>query len=336
MTEYESNPLASDSDDEKRIYKAEARANRKMKAERGSRRGRSRFWPYRRFGGRRVTETVSTDSSGGATQQTKKPGVCFSYGIPGHWKSDCLVTKTNPSSNNKISRYCLLPSEDRGVESRSFQCTFVVEEEVTQIPLCHIPYISEQETKGGNNVSTPVGRLKVCIDKWTEITEDKYITDVIQNGYKLPFKTMPPKVLLKNNRSARENQTFVKEEIERLLQKKVISEVQHAPQVVNPLTVAFSKRGKARLVLDCRHINEHLHAFKFKYEDIKIAEQIFEKGFYLFTFDLKGAYHHIDIFTGHRTYLGFSWTVDKGSFLFLIPCHLEFLPLDIYFLRLSG
>ncbi|KAH3847037.1 uncharacterized protein LOC127873650 isoform X1 [Dreissena polymorpha] len=30
----------------------------------------------------------------------------------------------------------------------------------------------------------------------------------------------------------------------------------------------------------------------------------------MFTFDLKGAYHHIDIFAEHTTYLGFSWIVD--------------------------
>ena len=59
-------------------------------------------------------------------------------------------------------------------------------------------------------------------------------------------------------------------------------------------------------MLDCRHINQYLHLFKFKFEDIKVAELMFRKGFFLFTFDLKSAYHHIDIFTGHRQYLGFS------------------------------
>ena len=76
--------------------------------------------------------------------------------------------------------------------------------------------------------------------------------------------------------------------------------------VVNPLTVAYSKSGKPRLVLDCRHINEYLHTFKFKYEDIKVAEAMFEKGSFLFTFDLKSAYHSIDMFKSHRSLLGFS------------------------------
>ena len=78
------------------------------------------------------------------------------------------------------------------------------------------------------------------------------------------------------------------------------------PKVVNPLTVAFGKTGKERLVLDCRHINEYLVQYRFKYEDINVAMLMFDKGFYLFSYDLKGAYHHIMIKNDMRTYLGFS------------------------------
>ena len=45
----------------------------------------------------------------------------------------------------------------------------------------------------------------------------------------------------------------------------------------------------------------------FKYEDLQVARQLFEKGFYMFSFDIRGAYNHIDIIQPHRTLLGFSW-----------------------------
>ena len=112
--------------------------------------------------------------------------------------------------------------------------------------------------------------------------------------------------MLRNNRSARENLKFVTEEIQQLLVKGVISVSESVPYVVNPLTVAYNRADKPRLVLDCRHINPFLHLFKVKFEDIKIAETIFERNSFVFTYDLKGAYHHIDIFAEHRTYLGFS------------------------------
>ena len=66
------------------------------------------------------------------------------------------------------------------------------------------------------------------------------------------------------------------------------------------------------MVLDCRHVNHFLHTFKFKYEDIKVAEEMFEKGTFLFTFDLKSAYHSIDINIKHRTLLGFA-VKDDGN-----------------------
>ena len=33
----------------------------------------------------------------------------------------------------------------------------------------------------------------------------------------------------------------------------------------------------------------------------------FSQGAYTFSFDLKSGYHHVEIFEGHQTYLGFSW-----------------------------
>ena len=79
------------------------------------------------------------------------------------------------------------------------------------------------------------------------------------------------------------------------------------PKIVNPLTVASNSSKKLRLVLDCRHINKFLHSFKFRLEDSSLARSMFHKGDVGFRFDLKSAYHHIEIFPEHRNYLGFYW-----------------------------
>ena len=78
VTKYDSNPVASDSDDEKRIYKAEARASRKARSERGVRLGRWRGYPYsmRGFGYRGMNETIPS-SNQPQTQPTKRQGICF-------------------------------------------------------------------------------------------------------------------------------------------------------------------------------------------------------------------------------------------------------------------
>ena len=126
-------------------------------------------------------------------------------------------------------------------------------------------------------VVTPVGGLKNCISKWEQATNSKYILDVVQNSYKLPLKENPTNVCLRNNKSARENLYFVKSEVQNLVKKGVVSKTEAIPYVVNPLTVAYNKNGKPGLVLECRHINKCLHLFKIKFEDIRVAEAVFEE-----------------------------------------------------------
>ena len=133
---------------------------------------------------------------------------------------------------------------------------------------------------------------------------------MLRSGYKLPFKTIPSHVELKNNKSSLDNSVIVNNEIEKLLKKGCITKFEDIPSVVNPLTVAFNKSNKPRLVLDCRHINLHLFKYKVKFEDQSVARDLFSNGYFLFSFDLKSAYHHIEIFELHRTFLGFSWVID--------------------------
>lgn len=291
VAEYESNPVASDSDDEKRIYKAEARASRKSRIDRGGRRGRWRSYPYRRT----FRRTVDLgDNNQPQTQQTKRAGICFACSMPGHWKFECPTVKA--ANNNKISNnYSLIARKGMDRESLGH---VIINEGAEES--------KEKSSSAESTVLSPAGRLAKAYDKWKEITDDQYILEVIKQGYKLPFKESPPEVYIKNNSSARDNMPFVQEEVKNLVQKGIVSEVTEIPKVVNPLTVAFNKNGKPRLVLDCRHINEYLHSFKFKYEDIKVAEDMFKKGSFLFTYDLKSAYHSIDINPLFRTWLGFS------------------------------
>ena len=154
---------------------------------------------------------------------------------------------------------------------------------------------------------SPFGRLKCHIQKWSDTNVNSSILDVIKNGYKLPFSSVPSKVSLRNNASARNDKKYVAMELNNLLTLGLVSNVSRIPNVVNPLTVAENTRGKKRLVLDCRYVNLHLHKYKFKYEDVGVARNLFKQGEYAFHYDLKSAYRHIDIFPEHRSYLGFYW-----------------------------
>ena len=74
------------------------------------------------------------------------------------------------------------------------------------------------------------------------------------------------------------------------------------------------------MVINLRYLNRFLRKEKFKYEDLRLAMLLFRKGDYAFTFDLKSAYHHIDIESEHWTYLGFHWTIEVLPFGLTTAC----------------
>ena len=50
-----------------------------------------------------------------------------------------------------------------------------------------------------------------------------------------------------------------------------------------------------------------IHRHSFKYEDLLRLSEVLEQNFWFFTWDLESGYHYVDIFSGHRKFLGFSW-----------------------------
>jgi hypothetical protein len=151
------------------------------------------------------------------------------------------------------------------------------------------------------------GSLKAHSQWWNDNINNTYVLNIINNGYELPFISIPVNSTLNNNRSARDNPGFVIAEINKLLQSGVLLEVSSAPTVVNPLTVAISSVGKKRLVLDCRTVNPLLHVPHYKFEDIKAASSFFSKNCYMVNYDLRSGYHHIDIHPSYQQYLGLAW-----------------------------
>ena len=83
--------------------------------------------------------------------------------------------------------------------------------------------------------------------------------------------------------------------------------VSDKPYICSPLSVVSSATGKLWLVLNLRYLNQFLQKETFKYEDLHIASVMFEKHDFIFKFDLKSGYHHVDIFPEHQKYLGFRW-----------------------------
>ena len=57
--------------------------------------------------------------------------------------------------------------------------------------------------------------------------------------------------------------------------------------------------------MDARHVNPCLYKFAHKYEDVSTTRDLFSQRDYLISFNLKSAYHHIEIYPEDRTFRGF-------------------------------
>ncbi|VDI46194.1 Hypothetical predicted protein [Mytilus galloprovincialis] len=91
VQEYTSNPLADDSEDDKKIMRATSRAERKAKVEKSK---KKRSTPY----SRPSTSADNGNNSGGA-KSARRPGVCYNCYKPGHWQFEC------PEKNKKLSTH---------------------------------------------------------------------------------------------------------------------------------------------------------------------------------------------------------------------------------------
>lgn len=175
------------------------------------------------------------------------------------------------------------------------------------------------------------GKLKEKLHFWkNELKAPSNIIDTIEFGYKLPFINTPKRKFSENNKAAFENEKFVTESIEDLLQDNSVIEVDHIPHVVSPLSVSTDRAGKKRLILDLRYVNKHLYKERISFDDWRVFENYISENSFGYKFDLKKGYHHVEIFEEHQTFLGFSWGTgaSRRYFIFtVLPFGLSSAPM---------
>ncbi len=163
--------------------------------------------------------------------------------------------------------------------------------------------------QGSNNEQTTLSVRRMLMKHlfWKTIGASKFIVDIIESGYKVPFFGTPTPLMGRNNASLCLHASFVNDAVNDLLSQNCIQEIKHCLQIIILLSVSIQSSGKKHLILDLRHVNQFVYKQKFKCEDIKTTLQLIDKDFYMFKFDLKSTYHHIEICEEHRQYFSFAW-----------------------------
>ena len=194
----------------------------------------------------------------------------------------------------------------------AFEPSVCIEEESSEL-ITDLTRIWDYE-ESGHQIIDVQGRLTANVKFWEqEIQAPPLILDWIRHGYKLPLLSLPDPFERANHKSAVVNKDFVSEAVRDLENNCCIAEVDGVPRVCSPLSVVTNSSGKKRLVIDLRYLNGYLLKEKFKYEDLRLAMLMFQKGDYLFSFDLKSGYHHVNIQKNYWQYLGFAWDSGKGK-----------------------
>ena len=176
-------------------------------------------------------------------------------------------------------------------------------------PACEVTCAAEVTSEAiSSDMTTVKGRLKEHVSFWKEeLVAPQSVLSIIESGYALPLKSEPPRWSQKNQPSAYLRSEFVQTSIDELLVGGCIKLRELKPHICSPLSVVENSTGKLRLVINLRYLNKYLWKQKFKYEDLRTAMLLLERNDYLFSFDLKSGYHHVDIAEAHQKFLGIEW-----------------------------
>lgn len=314
VTEYQTDELATDKEDEKRMEKAEKLAEKRMekrksKNDKGTKKGpatgggrfpysRQTVQPYQPQG-YDFTPFMPGHPARPGFPSGRPVGPCHNCGEWGHLKRTCV----KPPQGGK---YPLLESVGGEEYSEGSDVNGKVVKGGSDVMLGDERY---WEVGSDNiNVVKVKGRINARACFWrNQLQASEPVLRIVQNGYILPFRVVPDPYYSPNHRSAFENAGFVGNAISDLMSNGCLVQCDDVPHVCSPLLVVTSRVGKKRLVINLRYVNKLLYKDKFKYEDIRCALQLFEKGDYMFTFDLKSGYHHIDINVESQPFLGCEW-----------------------------
>ena len=153
-----------------------------------------------------------------------------------------------------------------------------------------------------------VGSVREHVDFWSNsIRASDFIINTIVEGHRIPFFDLPENFVIPNRSSAFKFKDFVNEAISELIERGCVKEVLIPPKFLNPLHVVQQSGWKCRLILNLSYLNRFIWKQSVRFEDIRTVFDLFQAGYFFFTFDLKSGYHHVEVFPDHRQYLGFSW-----------------------------
>ena len=169
------------------------------------------------------------------------------------------------------------------------------------------------KNKPGNFLA---GKISYYYESWKTLTKDRYILDIVRNGYQIEFVTEPCEECnrIPINFNIKE-QEIISKLLEKFENKGIIVETEHeAGEILSHVFIRPKPDGSFRLILNLSRLNEHVDKKTFKMETLRSALQLIRKDCYFGKIDLKDAFYSVPINKHFRKYLKFVWKGKLYSF----------------------
>ena len=167
--------------------------------------------------------------------------------------------------------------------------------------------------KSGSDKPYMRHKLRGKLSFWESLNAPRQVLDWIEYGFMGEFHSECPRIRKPNQENCyepAEQLQFVTDTVVELLGRGVIGVWEDdwgSPVVVSPLKVVPKKPDTYRLILDLSKMNKYLRFPRFKYASIAQVREVFDQGDFLFAWDLKDGYWHIDLHPDFWTYMVFEW-----------------------------
>ena len=188
------------------------------------------------------------------------------------------------------------------------------------------------------------GNLSRYFSNWSKITKNEMILNIIKFGYKLQLTSSNFKISNSNSNPSKLKLPQIIGEVDRLLQLGVISEVKFSQsQTVSRIFSVPKPNGDIRLIIDLSKLNNYIIKTSFRMEDKSTIRSLICKGDYMFSIDLKDAFHSVSLHPESKKFVTFE-LLSKRYCYNTLPFGLSSAPRifskilkpAISFLRLSG
>ena len=140
------------------------------------------------------------------------------------------------------------------------------------------PILQELNVSTNTSCTFVAGKIKYYYNNWKNITNDRFILDIVKYGLKIDFKNKPqlanvPKIL-----HNAEEKSIINLEINKLLKKGVITKCQkeEGDFIFNVFT-RDKKDGTFRTILNLKYLNEFVEYKHFKMEYVEDVFKIIKK-----------------------------------------------------------